>query len=145
MSNFLRFNFKMADNKQGMVVLGGLLAGLVLLITGFITFGLAGQIGFYVQATTEDSIWTPDYKYLDSTLPLDDGNVSTTDLNDAANLKSIYAQAKSAQEDNTADLQNIVSKGGLIAGLIGLVLVVTIFFMPNGIMDMVRRTNKQSE
>ena len=130
----------MADNKQGMVVLGGLLLGLVFLITGFITFGLAGQIAFFVHATIDDSLWTDDLKYFNRTLA--GANVYGVD---DANLKDIYEAANDAQTDNLEDLSSILSKGGLIAGLIGLVLVVTVFFMPGGIMDMVRRTNKQSE
>jgi len=112
-------------------VLVGLIAGIGLMLISFIGFALTGQVAYYIFAVTDDSVWTNDLKYIDTTL-------TGTNLTADANQKEIYALAVTQRDTDLANLSTILSVVNIVIGLIGLVVVITVFFMNGGVLDMIR-------
>jgi len=116
----------MAKNLGVLVGFFGALLGALL---GFLTFALSGQVAYVVFAVTDDSVWTPDLKYI---------NETAADLDAEANLRDVYSQAKTQRDADLTSFGEIINAGALVISLISLVIVITLFFMKGGILSMLK-------
>lgn len=116
----------MADsNLKSILLLAALITGIGLIVISIIGLSVVGQVAYFILAVIDDSLWTDQYKFINGV-----NGTETTQ----------YIAAK-AQLDN--DLSNItlaLATAAIVIGLIGLVIVILVFFMKGGILDMIKGT-----
>jgi len=125
-------------SNKNILALGGLILGLGMILVAFIGFSITGQVAYYIQAVTEDSIWTDELKYINISYQPDYPVDNTTNPDVVENYKPVYAKAVVQRDVDLDNTGTILQGANIVVGLIGLVIVILVFFMNGGILDMIR-------
>lgn len=115
----------MADEskKGGVGVLLGFIGALLLFLTSLVAFGITADVAFYVYAVEDDTLWTDNLKYVNTS-----ASTSNTYGVDDANIKDTYEAALDARTDNIGFLTTMITAANLVVTLVSLVIVVGLFF-----------------
>ncbi len=125
----------MAENKSmGLGILIAFLGGISLMILGILGLSVTGQVSYYIQNTLDTSLWQPADKYINSSL--------TVGLDEDANLKPIYLQAKTQRDFDLGYQSTVLSTVSILIGLVGLIISMAVFFKkPDGILAQIKGVN----
>ena len=120
---------------EGLGVLLGFIAALMVFLTSLVGFGITGDIAYYIYAVEDDAVWTDSMKYYNVS-----GDTTNTYGVDDANIKDIYEAALDNRVDQLDNLKKTIAGANLVISLISLVIVVGLFFRKGGILDILRGT-----
>jgi hypothetical protein len=118
----------------GLMNMVAFIGGLLLIVVGYLSFAIGGQVTYYVDAQVDASLWQEDdLKYVNASA----SKTNTYGVDDA-NLLNDYEAYLDFKEDSRDDKATLLNKGGLVVGLIGLIIVISVLMGPNGIIRQIR-------
>lgn len=120
------------SNLKSIMLLAALITGIGLIVISIIGLSVVGQVAYFILAVIDDSLWTPQYKYVDGV---------GTNITETAQ----YTAAKAQLDDDLTNITLALQTAAIVIGLIGLVIVILVFFMKGGILDMIKGTRTASE
>lgn len=136
----------MADEKKsGIGVLVMFIGALVLFLTSLVTFGITGDVAFYIIAVEDDTLWTDNLKYENtSAVAIANTSISSNTYEvDDTNVKDVYEAAQDTRVDTIQNVRLSITAGNLVVTLLSLVIVVVLFFRkPDGILAMLQGMSK---
>lgn len=106
-------------------MLAALIAGIGLIVISIIGLSVVGQVAYFVLAVIDGSLWTDQYKYVNS-------------INDSEGNTTQYAAAQAQLADDLSNIELALGASAIVIGLVGLVIVILVFFMKGGVLDMIR-------
>ena len=116
---------------KSILLLAALITGIGLIVISIIGLSVVGQVAYFILAVIDSSLWTDQYKYIGG--------------NESAGETDQYKAAKLQMADDLSNVTLALAAAAIVIGLIGLVIVILVFFMKGGILDMIRGTNLAQE